>query len=162
MRTRSPGWALGMDAVIPQKRPEKRHATPPGAAINNLIFGTWTDRSSGTHWRGIHNSNYSRSTCCHHRDRCNRVSRRSTSSYTKCHTDASQTWGFADNLNFTVSMCLLKGEKHCMHAYIYIYTVRPFQSHLRLKTTTCDYEKIFRSTSATDPISIFVLVLREL
>ncbi len=42
------------------------------------------------------------------------------------------------------------------------YTVRPYQSHLRLKTTACDYEKIFRSTSATDPISIFVFVLREL
>lgn len=33
-----------MDAVISQKRPEKRHATPPGAVINNLIFGTWTER----------------------------------------------------------------------------------------------------------------------
>uniref|UniRef100_A0A673NQI3 Protein kinase domain-containing protein n=1 Tax=Sinocyclocheilus rhinocerous TaxID=307959 RepID=A0A673NQI3_9TELE len=32
--------------------------------------------------------------------------------------------------------------------------------HLRLKTTACDYEKIFRSTSATDPISIFVFALR--
>ncbi len=41
-------------------------------------------------------------------------------------------------------------------------TERPFQSHLRQKTTACDYEKIFRSTSATDPISIFVFALREL
>ncbi len=29
-------------------------------------------------------------------------------------------------------------------------------------STACDYEKIFRSTGATDPISIFVFVLREL
>ncbi len=33
---------------------------------------------------------------------------------------------------------------------------------MRLKTTVCDYEKIFRSTCATEPISIFVFVLREL
>ncbi len=57
----------------------------------------------------------------------------------------------------------------CVYIYIYIYiyiyqgsTVRPFQSHLRLNITRCDYEKIFRSTSATDPISILVFVLREL
>ncbi len=43
-------------------------------------------------------------------------------------------------------------------------TVRPFKSHLRLKTTTCEstMKKIFRSTCATDPISIFVFALREL
>ncbi len=34
--------------------------------------------------------------------------------------------------------------------------------HLRLKSTACDYETIFRSISATDPISICVFVLREL
>ncbi len=40
----------------------------------------------------------------------------------------------------------------------------PFQSHLRLKTTACEstMKKIFRSTSATDPISIFVFALRVL
>ncbi len=32
--------------------------------------------------------------------------------------------------------------------------------HLRLKSTACDYQKIFRSTCATNPISIFVFALR--
>ncbi len=87
-----------------------------------------------------HDSNYSRSTCCHHRDRCNRVSRRRTSSYTKCHTDASQTWDFADNLNFTVSMCLLKGEK-TLHACIYIYIYIQCDHFSRI----CDW-KLLRAT----------------
>lgn len=113
MRSGSPGWALGMDVVIPQNRPEKRHATPPGAVINNLIFGTWTDRSSGTHWRGIHGTNYSRSTCCHHRDRCNRVSRRSTSSYTKCDAHASQTCGLCGSFKVYCLNVFATGEKHC-------------------------------------------------
>ncbi len=31
-----------------------------------------------------------------------------------------------------------------------------------MKTTACNYEKIFRGTCATEPISIFVFALREL
>ncbi len=35
-------------------------------------------------------------------------------------------------------------------------------SRIATETTGCNYEKIFRSTCATDPISIFVFALMEL
>ncbi len=63
-----------------------------------------------------------------------------------CYLDSPPTSFFKSVLN-----CLEQGS-----------TVRPFQLHLRLKATGCDYEKIFRSTGATDPISICVFALREL
>lgn len=45
-------------------------------------------------------------------------------------------------------------------AFIGLFTVYSGLYHLQIKTTACVYEKIFRSTSAADPFSIFVFARR--